>query len=365
MKNEISVYAQDVYGNELKTYYKIVRAEKEAPKINLLQPVVTAEKLINLSDSDGFKIKLSGGIEDESFIKSLVVNGYSASFNSNTYNPTFNIDLDIVGVDSIKIIAIDEFDNTSAYVVTLKRNGGKNSDANPMGKTWAVFIDNAKYSQLPMLEASSNDVMSMKSALQSYNIEQVIVKSDMTKQQMEKFFATELRDMVNANNVSSLMIFYAGHGKFINEVGYWLPVDANKKDEYTFFNVSSLKNHLSTYKPLTHSLVVSDACETGPAFYLAMRDANKLPECGQWESAKKKSAQILTSATIDLNDDKSVFTKSFVNALKTCNDKCISIEKVADKIGKQSVQYQKPKPKLGIIPTLNNDDEATFFFIRK
>jgi len=54
-----------------------------------------------------------------------------------------------------------------------------------------------------------------------------------------------------------------------------------------------------------------------------------------------------------------------VNALKTSNDKCISIEKVTDKIGKQSIQYQKPKPKLGIIPTLNNDDDATFFFIRK
>lgn len=364
-KNEVEVYAKDVYGNELKTNYKIVRAENEAPKINLSQPLVSAEKIINLTDSDGFKVKLNGSIEDESYIKSLVINGYSASYSSNSYNPTFNIDLDIVGVDSIQIVAIDEFDNKSILVITLKRNGSKNSEANPMGKTWAVFIDNAKYSQLPMLEASSNDVMSMKSALQAYNIEQIIVKSDLTKQQMEKFFSTELRDLVNTNNVSSLMIFYAGHGKFINEVGYWLPVDANKKDEFSFFNVSSLKNHLVNYKPLTHSLVVSDACETGPAFYLAMRDANKLPECGQWESAKKKSAQILTSTTIDLNDDKSVFTKSFVNALKTSNDKCISIEKVTDKIGKQSIQYQKPKPKLGIIPTLNNDDDATFFFIRK
>jgi len=365
MKDEIEVYAQDVYGNELKTYYKVMRTEKDAPKSSIAKPIVDANNTINLADSAGYKLTLSGKIEDESFIKSLVINGKTASYNSKEYNPTFLINLDIVGVDSIKIVAIDEFDNTSTISYTLKRAGGNNADANPMGKTWVVFIDNAKYSQLPMLEASSNDVLSMKSALESYNIANVIVKNDMTKAQMEKFFSIELRDLVNENIVNSVMIFYAGHGKFINENGYWLPVDANKKDEFTFFNVSSLKNYLSNYKPLTHSLVVSDACETGPAFYLAMRDANKIPECGQWESARKKSAQVLTSTTIDLNDDKSVFTKSFVAALKSCNDKCISIEKIADKIGKQTVQAQKPKPKLGIIPTLNNDDDATFFFVKK
>jgi ribosome-associated translation inhibitor RaiA len=365
MKDEVEVFVQDIYGNELKTYYKIVKTEKDAPKLTLSTPMVSEGKIINIADTNGFKLKVVGIVEDESSIKSIIINGKSASYNSKQNNPTFLIDIDIVGIDSLVIDVLDEFDNKASSVYTLLRGGNSNSSTNPMGKTWVVFIDNAKYSQLPMLEATSNDVLSMKLALESYNIEKIIVRNDMTKQQMEKFFAIELRDLVNGNNVNSIMIFYAGHGKFINESGYWMPVDANKKDEFTFFNVSTLKNYLGAYKPLTHSLVVSDACETGPAFYLAMRDANKIPQCGQWESARTKSAQFLTSTAIELNDDKSVFTKSFVNALKSCTDKCISIENIADKIAKQSVKYQNPKPKLGIIPALNNDDESTFFFVKK
>jgi tetratricopeptide (TPR) repeat protein len=365
MKDEIEVMVQDIYGNVLKTFYKIIRAEQNLPKLALTYPIAINGNAIELPDSVGYKINISGKIEDESLIKTVIVNGKTANFDSKTLNPTFSLNLDIVGTDSIKMKIVDEYDNSITTVYLLKRSGVKNSEISPMGKTWVVFIDNSKYTQLPLLEASSNDVLSMKSALQSYNIQNVIIKNDLSKAQMEKFFSIELRDLINNNNVNSIMIFYAGHGKFINENGYWLPIDANKKDEFTFFNVSNLKNYLGTYKPLVHSLVVSDACETGPAFYLAMRDVNKIPECGQWEASKKKSAQVLTSTTIDLNDDKSVFTKSFVAALKSCNDKCISIEKIADKISKQSMQYQKPKPKLGIIPALNSDDEATFFFVKK
>jgi hypothetical protein len=169
---------------------------------------------------------------------------------------------------------------------------------------------------------------------------------------------------VAENNVNSIMIWFAGHGKFLNESGYWLPIDANKKEEYTFFALSQLKSYLATYKKVKHTLVVSDACETGPAFYLAMRDINANRNCGEWESTKLKSAQVISSTTLDLNDDKSVFTKSFVDALKGVNENCISIEKISEKVSATAKQNQKPKPKLGNIQGLQ-DENGTFFFIKK
>jgi hypothetical protein len=113
-----------------------------------------------------------------------------------------------------------------------------------------------------------------------------------------------------------------------------------------------------------HTLVVSDACETGPAFYLAMRDIGKPRECGNWETTRLRSAQVFSSTNLDLNDDKSAFAKSFVNILNGVNDKCISIDKVSEKVSQLAKSSQSVKPKLGNIQGLK-DENGTFYFIRK
>jgi hypothetical protein len=115
---------------------------------------------------------------------------------------------------------------------------------------------------------------------------------------------------------------------------------------------------------VSHTLVVSDACETGPAFYLAMRDTDKPRNCGDWESTKLKSAQVFSSTTLDLNDDKSVFTKTFANVLKGTSDRCISIDRISEEVAASAKLAKKPKPKLGNISGLL-DENGSFFFIRK
>ncbi len=84
------------------------------------------------------------------------------------------------------------------------------------------------------LGGPAKDITLMKSALARYQIHNVIHKKNMTKQDMERFFAIELRDLIRSNRVNSIMVWYAGHGKYINDTGYWIPIDANRDDEFTY-----------------------------------------------------------------------------------------------------------------------------------
>jgi tetratricopeptide (TPR) repeat protein len=362
-QGSFDILASDVYGNLATKKYSILRSESNPPQITLLSPA-NSGKDIMLNDTIGYSLNLSLTIQDASEITRLEINGQSVSFDATARPVSCNHTLDIVGIDSVRIKATDIFNNIGAVAFKLNRSQMSDSSASPMGKTWAVFIDNSNYQNLPALQASSNDVNAMKAALSGYNINQIIVKKDLSKNEMERFFASDLREMVNKNNVNSILIWFAGHGKFLNETGYWLPVDANKKDDFTFFSLNNLRGYLASYLKVKHTLVVSDACETGPAFYLAMRDIGKPRECGNWETTRLRSAQVFSSTNLDLNDDKSAFAKSFVNILNGVNDKCISIDKVSEKVSQLAKSSQSVKPKLGNIQGLK-DENGTFYFIRK
>ncbi len=362
-QGSFEIVATDVYGNLATKKINILFSESNPPQIALLSPANNGKDIM-LNDTIGYSLSLSLSIQDASEISRVEINGQSVTFDASARPVTCNHTLDIVGIDSLRIKATDIFNNTATVAFKLNRSQMSDSSASPMGKTWAVFIDNSNYQNLPALQASSNDVNAMKAALNGYNIDQIIVKKDLSKNEMERFFAAELRDMVNKNNVNSILIWFAGHGKFLNETGYWLPVDANKKDDFTFFSLNNLRGYLASYQKVKHTLVVSDACETGPAFYLAMRDIGKPRECGNWETTRLRSAQVFSSTNLDLNDDKSAFAKSFVNVLKGVNDKCISIDKVSEKVTQMAKSGQAVKPKLGNIQGLK-DENGTFYFIKK
>jgi len=120
-----------------------------------------------------------------------------------------------------------------------------------------------------------------------------------------------LRDLVRANNVSSLLVWYAGHGKFVSNTGYWIPADAKANDEFSYYSINNLRAALQNYQRTVHTLVITDACESGPTFLLAMRGDVQEKRCDNWELTKFKSAQVLSSAGYELAADISQFTKTF------------------------------------------------------
>jgi hypothetical protein len=273
--------------------------------------------------------------------------------------------MDISNINKFTVIAEDIYGNKQEKEFTINRQGAEIAANNPMGRTWAVFIENSGYETFASLDGPIKDVSTVQRALANYQIHQIIHKKDMTKKEMEYFFNIELRDLVKKNQVKSLLLWYAGHGKFINDVGYWIPVDAKRDDEFTYFNINSLKAGMATYGDgLVHTLIITDACESGPSFYSAMRAAVEAPTCDNTLVAGAKSAQVFSSAGYELAVDNSKFTSTFANTLMNNKNACIPIETIVQTVTAAVATDSGQKPKFGKIQGLE-DMNGTFFFIAK
>ncbi len=359
----LTISITDEYGNNTINTYAILRVESEKPVCEIITPKTT-ENNIYIQTTGNYLLYIEGIARDKSQIKSITINDKTASFDSEKLNPTFSATIETAAIDVISVKITDRYDNESITKYTIKRDAASLAEANPMGKTWVVFIENSNYTNLSSLEAVASDVALVKNALSGFIIDSIVSRKNMSKAAMERFFSIELRNLIVQHQVNSLLIWYSGHGKISNDNGYWMPTDASKKDEFTYFSTTNLKGYLSTYKNLRHTLVVADATETGPSFYLAMRDTERPKECGDYQASKLKSAQVLSAAEPERNNESSLLSKTFANSLKGTKDKCISIDHISDKVNTAAKQNQKQKPKFGNIQDLS-DENGTFFFMRK
>jgi len=362
--NKLQIEAIDVYGNNGVVNYTLVRTETTPPKAELISPYASDNGEIYLSSLNP-NLYVEGKVSDESKIKSIMINGLTASFNPNLLNPKFSANINITNQNELSVIVTDIYNNSKKHLYKFNRSGAELLADNPMGKTWVVFIENSNYKSFTSLAGPKKDVSLMKSALSKYRIHNIIHKRNMTKRQLERFFAIELRDLIRSNHVNSILVWYAGHGKFINETGYWIPVDSKRDDEFSYFNINSLKASMQSYtKNITHTLIVTDACESGPTFYMAMRSIPKERDCGDKSATKFKSSQVFTSAGYEQAADKSQFTKTFANSLNYNDNSCIPIENIVTKVSAAVQKNSKQRPKFGKIAGFE-DENGTFFFIKK
>ena len=354
----------DVYGNTSAITYNVVRTEVDPPKIHIIAPYASDNNVIYL-DSDDPSIYVEGTINDASLIKSIYINDVIASYVPDEKDPNFQAMINIQNRDKFTVKAEDNFGNVSEITYRLNRDAVTLGAENPMGKTWVVFIENSNYESFASLEGPTKDITMMKTALAKYSVHNFIHKQNMTKQEMERFFAIELRDLLRSNRVNSLLIWYAGHGKFVNQTGYWVPVDAKRDDEFTYFNINALKASMQSYPAtVNHTLIITDACESGPSFYQAMRSELSERSCNDWASVRLKSSQVFSSAGYELAVDNSQFTRTFANVLANNPDACIPIESVVQKVTVAVEKSQQQKPQFGKIAGLE-DENGTFFFIAK
>ena len=363
--NEIVLVATDDYNNQKTLTFPLTRTEINPPKIMIVAPYASDDGQVYI-DNNSPLLSIQGKVTDESKIKSIFIDGVSGSYSGNEMNPVFTANIDILNKDKIVVEAEDIYGNRQATEFRLNRTGAVISETNPMGKTWVVFIENSAYTSFSSLDGPVKDINLMMRAFGNYQMQNIIQKKDMTKAEMERFFSIELRDQLKANQVKSLLIWYAGHGKFINDVGYWIPVDAKRDDEFTYFNLNTLRAAMETYlNYLTHTLVITDACESGPGFYQAMRSDNlKKRSCSDWQATQFKSSQVFSSAGYELAVDDSQFTRTFATALLNNPNACIPIEEIVAKVSSAVTTNNQQKPNFGKIAGLK-DEDGTFFFIAR
>jgi len=361
--NQVTVHVTDVYNNAETAIFSIRRTEIDPPLVRMIAPYGSDNNILYLDNSEAL-IYVEGKIEDESKITSIYIDSVMASYIPSDLNPNFTATLNVTNKSRIIVYAEDEFGNRSEIEYKLNRDS-QSFDDNPMGKTWAIFVENSDYESFASLDGPASDVSMMRAALANYQIHEVIQKKNMSKAELSKFFSIELRDMIRSNRVNSLLIWYAGHGEYVNESGYWIPVDASRDDEFTYYNINALKAAMQVYPDfLTHTLVITDACESGPSFYQAMRSGIQERNCDDWTSTRFKSSQVFSSAGYELAVDNSQFTKTFANVLINNPSNCVPIENIVLKVTSTMDNTGIQTPQFGKIAGLE-DEDGTFFFIPK
>ncbi len=362
----IRIVARDVYDNEKVLTYRVRRTEVDPPEIQILAPYLLGDNVLVI-DSVTSTIDIEGRVRDQNLIRSVKIENVSAQFSQDNINPDFIAKgIDVRNNDKVTILVEDIYGNRTIRDYSLDRNGTTISASNPMGNTLVVFIENSDYQNFAALQGPPKDASLITGVLEDdYQVFPVKCLRNQTKQQMEKFFSIDLRDEVRAKQIRSLVIWFAGHGKFINDVGYWIPIDARRDEEFTYFSLNTLRASMETYMNyLTHVLVITDACESGPSFYQAMRAEVKPRNCADWRATQFKSSQIFSSAGYELAVDDSQFTRTFASSLRGNPNTCISIDEIVLHVTKAVTGNNQQKPRFGKITGLK-DEDGTFFFVKK
>ncbi len=357
-KNALEIKAYDVYLNVGTLKINIIRNETNAPEITITKPFETIDKTIFLDGKTS--LYLEGKISDESRIKSILINGMSATFLVDELNPRFQATLNTEKLDSLIVNAIDVLGNEK--ILTYKLVKEDSSSSNKMGRTWVVIVDNSNYAQFPKLPSENNDVEEIKSTLNKYQIDHIVSRKDLSKQQMEKFFSIELRDLVQNNRVKSLMIWYSGHAQLINENGYWMPIDATVGDEFSYYSVNGLRSSLEAYSDLRHVLVLSDAADVGQLFSNSNAEKSPVIVCEKAEQTQLKSAQVFNVSSKEMAVENKLFTQSLTNILNNNQATCIGIELLAEKVNNMLNQNKKAPAKLGRIKGITEENGSFIFF---
>jgi tetratricopeptide (TPR) repeat protein len=363
-KTSIQIEAEDVYKNKGTAEYKLIRKDEGLPKVAIISPIATESGIIYLKSYDP-EIFIEGRILGRNLVESLFINDIPVILNTSSMNPAFRTKLKLTDTDKLVFVVTDVKGNKIQKTFNIDRSDAAILNENPMGRTWVVFVENTEYQSFSNLEGPKKEIELMIKALSKYRIDNIIHKKNLTKAQMLYFFSTELKNLIVENRVNSLLIWYAGHGKLIGQDGYWVPVDSKVDDVSSYFNINTLKTSIKPYlQNVVHSLIVTDACETGPSFYMSMRTIPTDRNCADTKSTKFKSSQVFTSSGDDLADGDSQFTKSFANSLMYDNNSCVPIERIVNKVSSDVAKTNNKRPKFGRISGFE-DENGTFIFIKK
>lgn len=273
---EIIVQATDAYDNFSSEVLGVERSEGIAPQLAITSPKPSGSREITLPAGKA-DVFIEGAVSDASLIRLIAANGVNASYAPDQVNPDFSIKVDLKGQDQFTLRAEDQYGNTSEQVWTVRRIAEPVAVAKPLptenapptaskGGTWLIQIENSAYRSLPAVQ--SMDAGKMQKAFASYAIQRTISKKNLTKEQMERFFNVELRDLVRTNKVGTILVWFSGHGRTAGGKAYWIPIDGKKDDIYSFYNYGALKAQMQNYsESVTNTVVVSDAASGDASFF--------------------------------------------------------------------------------------------------
>lgn len=338
-----------------------------APAIKLYPPFDELTRGIQIvpRDTSESVFTLKGQVIDESGLMSITVNNQTIdSLVGNEFYFTFKYGLP----DSLIILAADVFGNIGELSARINTRIVEDieSDIGAV-KFYALLIGVDDYSdpRINDLDYPVSDCLKLSNVLtEYYTFNKSDIKILKNPSRREIIGALEqLRSKLRDN--SNLLIFYAGHGYYDEEIkqGYWLPADARKDESYDWLSNNTIRDYIRGIKT-QHTLLISDACFSGSILRDPLVDASISIN----EIYKIKSRKALVSGIMNEVPDKSVFVKYLVDYLSNNNIKYLQAQNlyynIKDAIIRNSQIGQIPS--YSYIPSAGDEGlSGDFIFIKR
>ena len=316
-----------------------VLEKKIEEKINVVNEPSIQAKFIPIEEFSSIKIKTrlkqdfnstskTIGILD----KGIEIYVISELIDENILGNWINIEVEINGKIETGYVLKDKIEFNKIETINIPSKPSKKYDIE-WGEYYAIVIGNNIYdnskNSLANLKTAINDAETIGKLLEEkYGFKTEVIKNatlESINNTIKKY-----RSILTEND--NLLIYYAGHGTVDSwtQEGYWLPVDAQDNNEWTWFDNRSL---ISLTKSLNakHIIVIADSCFSGSLFSTvdyrsAYTDDNLDLENVFFNMNRKKTRVAITSGNYEfvpdsINDsDHSPFATVLIDILNNNND---------------------------------------------
>lgn len=148
----------------------------------------------------------------------------------------------------------------------------------PSGTNHLLVIAIDEYEHCPVLHNCVKDALGFIEVLKErYNFFdaniQTLYNKEATRAKIHAYLKG-LKDRVQPRD--NLIIYFSGHGETEDNVGYWVPVEAQPAQEWEFVSTNDIKSRLDAINSF-HTFVIVDACFSGALFasYRSVKAGNE------------------------------------------------------------------------------------------
>lgn len=243
------------------------------------------------------------------------------------------------------------------------------------GSYRAVIIGNNQYrdpkGQWPNLQTAVSDAIAVSQLLKNnYGFTDVTLIENASRRDI-LVALSELNRKVMPND--SVLVYYAGHGYLDPETkrGYWVPVDAQGRDQTTFLRNSTIRDEMNSIATRgRHTLLIADSCFSGSLLRSGTRGipTNISAEKYYEKVAQKKSVQIMAAGGVEYVDDDyqtsghSPFTYFLLNELKHNNSPLLTVSELSQNVEKAVANNVSQVPESGVLQGAG-DELGEFIFV--
>jgi WD40 repeat protein len=234
---------------------------------------------------------------------------------------------------------------------------------------YALVIGNNKYLNLKPLNTAVNDATELAQLLEQRFGFTVTLLKDAKREQI----INELEKQENLPKNSSLLIFYAGHGQYIDfgaqKEGVWQPVDAEDNNRSKWIRSAEILESVRLNSSL-HTLIISDSCFSGTLLNRGSGNPvfNERPEV-LLDLMKRPSWTLVASGGNEPVEDfgqdgHSVFARALLNGLRSIPQNIFTVDYLFHHFIHDQVQERaRQDPKIRPIPGF--EDDGKFIFVRR